>query len=189
MMSIDILVRVVWSHTVDQQAHDPAILHRSSVVRVGAHLAAIALRATELIALRGSFSTSSGHKQVPAPIPVGADRHQEEFAASDSAVAIKKRVNGFELIVRQRNGHQRRQCRFMQELFPGRETRLDLSRSGWDVGSSCDSAARLANPILNLAKTSGRCLVPLNARREFFVQLAGKPDATGKFLEARDSVL
>jgi hypothetical protein len=29
----------------------------------------------------------------------------------------------------------------------------------------------------------------LNARHEFFVQLAGKPDAKGKFLEARDSVL
>ena len=77
----------------------------------------------------------------------------------------------------------------MQEFFPGRETRLDLSWRGWDVRSSCDSAARLANPILNLPKTSGRCLVPLNARHEFFVQLAGKPDAKGKFLEARDSVL
>jgi len=31
--------------------------------------------------------------------------------------------------------------------------------------------------------------VPLNARHEFFVQLAGKPDAKGEFLEARDSVL
>src|SRR5260370_42369626 len=77
----------------------------------------------------------------------------------------------------------------MQELFPGRETRRDLSWRGRDVGSSCDRAARLANPILNLAKTSGRCLVPLNARHEFFVQLAGKPDAKWKFLEARDSVL
>jgi hypothetical protein len=56
----------------------------------------------------------------------------------------------------------------MQELFPGRKTRPDLSWRGWDVGSSCDSAARLANPILNLPKTSG----PLNARLELFVQLA-----------------
>jgi hypothetical protein len=32
-------------------------------------------------------------------------------------------------------------------------------------------------------------LVPLNARHELFVQLAGKPDAKGKFLETRDSVL
>ncbi len=29
----------------------------------------------------------------------------------------------------------------------------------------------------------------LNARHEFFVQLACKPDAKGKFLETRDSVL
>ena len=77
----------------------------------------------------------------------------------------------------------------MQELFPVRKTRLDLSGRGWNVRSSCDSAARLANPILNLPKTSGRSLVPLNARHEFFVQLAGKPDAKRKFLEARDSVL
>jgi hypothetical protein len=32
-------------------------------------------------------------------------------------------------------------------------------------------------------------LVPLNARHEFFVQLAGEPDAKGKLLEPRDSVL
>ena len=31
--------------------------------------------------------------------------------------------------------------------------------------------------------------MPLDARHEFFVQLAGKPDAKGEFLEARDSVL
>src|ERR1700756_5939329 len=77
----------------------------------------------------------------------------------------------------------------MHEFFPGRETRLDLSWRGRDVGSSCDRAARLANPILDFPKTSGRSLMPLNARHEFFVQLAGKPDAKRKFLEARDSVL
>ena len=98
-------------------------------------------------------------------------------------------MNGFELVMRERNGHERRQRRFMQEFFPGRETRLDLSWRRWDVGSSCYSAARLADPILNLAKTSGRCLVTLNARHEFLVQLAGKPDAKRKSLEARDSVL
>jgi hypothetical protein len=32
-------------------------------------------------------------------------------------------------------------------------------------------------------------LVPLNARHEFVVQLAGKPDAKRKFLQAGDSVL
>jgi hypothetical protein len=32
-------------------------------------------------------------------------------------------------------------------------------------------------------------LVPLNARHEFFVQLARKPDAKRKSLEARDAVL
>jgi hypothetical protein len=48
----------------------------------------------------------------------------------DSAIAIKERVNGFELIVSQRDGYQRREGRFMQELFPGRETRLDLSWRG-----------------------------------------------------------
>jgi hypothetical protein len=32
-------------------------------------------------------------------------------------------------------------------------------------------------------------LVPLNARHEFFVQLAGKPDTKRKLLEVRDSVL
>ena len=105
------------------------------------------------------------------------DQEQGYEQASDSAIAIKKRVNGFELIVSQRNGHQRREGRFMQEPFPYRETRLDPSRRGRNVGSSCDGAARLANPILNLTKTSGRCLVPLNARHKFFVQLAGKPDA------------
>jgi hypothetical protein len=31
--------------------------------------------------------------------------------------------------------------------------------------------------------------VTRNARHEFFVQLAGKPDAKGEFFEARDSVL
>jgi hypothetical protein len=98
-------------------------------------------------------------------------------------------VNGLELIVSECNGHERRQCGFMEELFPRRETRSDLSRRGRDVGSSCDRAARLANPILNLAKTSGRSLMPLDARHEFFVQLAGKPDAKAKLLEARDSVL
>jgi len=77
----------------------------------------------------------------------------------------------------------------MQELFPVGKTRLDFSRRGWNVRSSCDGAARLANPILNLPKTSGRSLVPLNARHEFFVQLAGEPDATRKFFEARHSVL
>jgi hypothetical protein len=117
------------------------------------------------------------------------DQEQGDEQASDSAVAIKKWVNGLELIVSQRNGHERRKCRFMQELFPSRETRLDLSWRRRDVGSSCDRAARLANPILNLAKTSGRCLVLLNSRGEFFVQLAGKPDAKGELLEARDSVL
>jgi hypothetical protein len=76
----------------------------------------------------------------------------------------------------------------MEELFPRRETRFDLSWRGRDVVSSCDRAARLANPILNLAKTSRRSLMPLDARHEFFVQLAGKPGAKGKFLEARDSV-
>jgi hypothetical protein len=77
----------------------------------------------------------------------------------------------------------------MQELFPVRKTRRNFSWRGRDVGSSCDRAARLANPILNLAKTSGRRLMPPNARHEFFVQLAGKPDAKRKFLEARDAVL
>src|SRR5260370_1665342 len=89
----------------------------------------------------------------------------------------------------QRNGHQRRKSRFMQEFFPGRETRLDLSGRGWDVGSSCDSTAGLANPVLNFTKTPRGGLVPLNARHELFVQLARKPDAKGKFLDARDSVL
>jgi hypothetical protein len=77
----------------------------------------------------------------------------------------------------------------MHELFPCRETRLDLARRWWDVGSICDRAARLANPILNLPKTSGRSLIPLDVRHEFFVQLAGEPDAKRKFLETRDSVL
>src|SRR5215469_8848492 len=77
----------------------------------------------------------------------------------------------------------------MQELFPRRETRLDLSWRGRDVGGSCDRAARLANPILDLAKTSGRSLMPMDARHEFFVQLTGKPDAKWKFLEARDAML
>ena len=77
----------------------------------------------------------------------------------------------------------------MQELFPVRKTRLNLSWRGRDIGSSCDRAARLANPILNLAKTSGRCLVPSNAGHQFFVQLAGEPDAKRKFLETRPSVL
>src|SRR6516164_368216 len=76
----------------------------------------------------------------------------------------------------------------MQELFPGPETGLNLSWRWRDVGSSGDRAARLANPILNLPKTSGRRLVSLDARHEFFVQLPRKPDAKGKFLEARDSV-
>src|SRR5215469_4971008 len=76
----------------------------------------------------------------------------------------------------------------MQELFPRRETRLDLSRRGRDVGGSCDRAARLANPILDLAKTSGSRLMPMDAGHEFLVQLARKPDEERKFLEARDSV-
>jgi hypothetical protein len=76
----------------------------------------------------------------------------------------------------------------MQELFPRRERRLDLSWRGRDVGSSCDRAARLANPILNPPKTSGRSLMPSDTSHEFFVQLASKADAKGKFLEARDSV-
>ncbi len=77
----------------------------------------------------------------------------------------------------------------MQEFFPGRETRLDLFWRWWDVGSSRNGTAGFANPILNPAKTSGRCLVTLNAPHEFFVQLAGKPDAKWEFLEARDSML
>ena len=77
----------------------------------------------------------------------------------------------------------------MQELFPVRKARLDFSRRGWDVRSSCYGATRLANPILDLPKTSGRSLMPLDARHEFFVQLAGEPDAKRKFLETRDSVL
>ncbi|MGA9896741.1 MAG: hypothetical protein WBQ09_01475 [Terriglobales bacterium] len=36
---------------------------------------------------------------------------------------------------------------------------------------------------------SGRSLMPLDARHEFFVQLAGEPDAKRKFFEARHSVL
>ena len=31
--------------------------------------------------------------------------------------------------------------------------------------------------------------MPLNARHELFVQLAGKPDAKGEFIEARDAML
>jgi hypothetical protein len=77
----------------------------------------------------------------------------------------------------------------MQELFPVRKTRLNLSWRGWNVRSSCDSAAGLANPILDLPKTSGRSLMPLDAGHEFFVQLAREPDAKRKFLETRDSVL
>jgi len=77
----------------------------------------------------------------------------------------------------------------MQELFPGRKTRLDFSGRGWDIRSSCYGAARLTNPILNLAKTSRRSLMPLDARHEFFVQLPRKPYAKWKFIEARDSVL
>ena len=98
-------------------------------------------------------------------------------------------MNGLELIVSECNGHERWHGRFMQELFPRRETRLDLSWRGRNVGSSCDRAARLANPILNLAETSGRSLMPLDARREFLVQLPGEPYAKGEFPEARDSVL
>jgi hypothetical protein len=64
------------------------------------------------------------------------DQEQGYEEPTDSAVAIKKRVNGFELIVSQRNGHERRQGRFMQELFPDRETRLDLFCRRRDVGSS-----------------------------------------------------
>ena len=97
-------------------------------------------------------------------------------------------MNGFELIVGQSNSNQRREGRFMQKLLPGRQSRLDLSRRRRDVGSRSDRAARLANPILNLPKPSGRCLVPLNTRHELFVQLAGEPDAKGKLPEARDSV-
>src|ERR1700740_2459072 len=91
--------------------------------------------------------------------------------------------------MRECNGHKRRQRRFMQKFSPCRQTRLDLSWRGRDVGSSCDRAARLANPILDFPKTSGRSLMPLNARHEFLVQLPGKPHAQGKFLEARNSVL
>jgi hypothetical protein len=40
--------------------------------------------------------------------------------------------------------------RFMQELFPHRETRLDLSWRRWDVGSCDRAAARLANLILSV---------------------------------------
>jgi hypothetical protein len=72
----------------------------------------------------------------------------------------------------------------MQELFPSRETRLDLSWRRRDVRSRSDRASGLADPILNLAKMSGRCLVPLNARHEFFVHFAGELDAKEKLLEA-----
>src|SRR6266849_6461174 len=77
----------------------------------------------------------------------------------------------------------------MQEVFPGRKTRIDLFRWWWDVGSRSDRAAGLANPILNLTQTSGRSLMPRNARHGLLGQLAGKPDAKGKFFEPRDTVL
>src|SRR5580704_1461529 len=77
----------------------------------------------------------------------------------------------------------------MQELFPVRKARLDLPVRRWDVRSGCDRAAGFANPILDPPKTSGRSLMPLDARHEFFVQLASEPDAKRKFLETQDSVL
>lgn len=110
------------------------------------------------------------------------DQEQGYEQASDSAIAVKERVNSFELIMSQRNGHERRQGRFMQGFFPGRETRLDLSWRWWDVGSSRNGTAGFADPILNPAKTSGRCLVTLNARHEFFVQLAVSRTQSGSFL-------
>ena len=98
-------------------------------------------------------------------------------------------MNGLELVMRECNGHERRKGRFMQEFFPCRQARLDLAWRGRDVGSSCDRTARLANPILDFPKTSGRSLMPLNARHEFFVQLPGNPYTKWKFREARNSVL
>ena len=54
------------------------------------------------------------------------DQEQGYEKASDSPIAVKERVNSFELIMSQSNSQERRQGRFIQELFPGREIRLDL---------------------------------------------------------------
>ena len=84
--------------------------------------------------------------------------NQGDEEATDSTVPIKKRVNGFELIVASAMVTKGGRSIHAGTLARPRD-RTRLLPEG-DAGS--DRATGLANPVLNLTKTAGRSWVPLD---------------------------
>ena len=82
------------------------------------------------------------------------DKKQRDQQTSHAAIAIEKRVYGFELIVGKCNGHQRRQFGIVEKILPGCQTRRHFARRWGNKGSGLWCAAGFADPILCRAEVS-----------------------------------
>ena len=97
-------------------------------------------------------------------------------------------MNGLELIMRQGDGHQGRQIRFMQELFPSGEACLDFFRRRRNEGCRRKSAAGSPNPVLDFSEFSRCCCMAAHARHKFLVQFPDNPHAKRQLFQTFDSV-
>ena len=102
--------------------------------------------------------------------PLGQKQSNQQ--AADAAVAVEKGMDGFELVVRERDLYQRWQGTVMQECLPLLEASHHFG--GWrgDIRRRRQRTARRTDPILGAAKLAGRGLTSTHAGHEFGVQLA-----------------
>ena len=117
------------------------------------------------------------------------DEEQGDDQPANTSIAVEERMYRFELIMRERYCHQRRQIGFVQELLPCRKSRFHFIRRWGDIGSRFGRAARLADPVLGFSKFPARRMMSANAGHQLFMKLFDEAHADGQFLEPRYAVL
>ena len=86
-----------------------------------------------------------------------------------SNVAVQKGMDGFELVMRERDLYQRWQGTVMQECLPLLQARHHFRGRRRNIRRCCQRTARRTDPILGSAKLAGCCLTSAHAGHEFGV--------------------
>src|SRR5580658_936407 len=117
------------------------------------------------------------------------DEEQGDEQPANASIAVEERMYRLELIVRERDSHERRQVGFVQELLPCRKSRFHFIGRWRNIGGRFWRTTRLADPVLGSSKLSTRRVMSANARHQLFMKFLNEAHADGQFLEPRYAML
>ncbi len=109
---------------------------------------------------------------------------------SDAAVAVKKRVDGLELCMRETNFDQKRQIILaVDETFPVREVFAHPMGRGWNEDSLSECASGRADPVLSGPQFAGCERGATDAAQEFRVDFAHQTNRYREIGQALQAVI